>query len=166
MAQQPATQQRLSGGMGPYAKLALNLLLSGAAMYLAMFAMIDSWADFHHNLNTLYMTLTMLAPMDSLMLATMPAMYPRRGLSLALHAGFALVLVASFAATRTQALIGDRQFIASMVPHHSGAILMCRQAPLRDTELLALCQRISAGQRDEINQMQAIARRLDAATQR
>ena len=54
-------------------------------------------------------------------------------------------------------------FIASMVPHHSGAILMCREAPLKDAELMALCDEISRGQRAEIEQMNAIRARLKAA---
>jgi uncharacterized protein (DUF305 family) len=73
---------------------------------------------------------------------------------------FALVTLGSFWATRSQALVGDRQFIQSMVPHHSGAILMCREAKLQDSELIKLCQEISQGQRREIEQMNAIAARL------
>jgi hypothetical protein len=67
---------------------------------------------------------------------------------------------AAFTGTRTQTLVGDRQFIASMIPHHSGAILMCREATLSDPELVKLCQNISQSQRDGINQMEAIAARL------
>jgi uncharacterized protein (DUF305 family) len=47
-----------------------------------------------------------------------------------------------------------------MVPHHSGAILMCRGAKLQDPELVTLCQNISQGQRREIEQMNAVAARL------
>ncbi|MBT9471992.1 MAG: DUF305 domain-containing protein [Phenylobacterium sp.] len=43
-----------------------------------------------------------------------------------------------------------------MIPHHSGAILMCREASLRDPKLIALCGRIEASQRDEIVAMNAI----------
>ncbi|EPK6321508.1 DUF305 domain-containing protein [Pseudomonas aeruginosa] len=50
--------------------------------------------------------------------------------------------------------------MASMVPHHSGAILMCREAQLSDPELVNLCQAISDGQRAEIEQMNRIAARL------
>ncbi|MGE6825786.1 DUF305 domain-containing protein [Pseudomonas soli] len=56
--------------------------------------------------------------------------------------------------------LAQRQFIASMVPHHSGAILMCREAQLSDPELVNLCQAISDGQRAEIEQMNRIAARL------
>lgn len=143
-----------------YAMFGVNLVLSLAVMYFVMFSMIDGWTDFRNNLNTLYMTLTMVAPMAIIMLATMQGMYPKKALNLALYAGFAFLLVAAFVGTRSQVLIGDRQFIASMVPHHSGAILMCRKAQLTDPELVKLCGEISRGQRAEIEQMNAIETRL------
>jgi uncharacterized protein (DUF305 family) len=148
-------------GTRPYWMFAVNLLLSLAVMYLVMFSMIDGWGDFRHNLNTFYMALTMVAPMGILMLATMRGMYRRRALNAALYAVLALLFLAALAGTRQQTVIGDRQFIASMVPHHSGAILMCREASLRDPELVKLCERISSSQRREIEQMNAIRARLN-----
>jgi len=118
------------------------------------------WHDFHNNLNTFYMALAMVAPMGVLMLATMGGMYRRKRLNLALHAGFVLLFVLAFAATRAQWLIDDRQFVRSMIPHHSGAILMCREARLADPELVALCEEIAEAQRREIEQMEAIGARL------
>ena len=140
----------------------LNLVLSFVAMYAGMFTMIDGWADFENNLNMGYMAVTMLAAMGIIMLATMPGMFPSRRLNIALYAGLAVMLVGSFIATRNQALIDDRQFIASMIPHHSGAILMCREADLIDAALRDLCVRIEAAQRTEIAEMRAIETRLRA----
>lgn len=57
----------------------------------------------------------------------------------------------------------DRQFIDSMIAHHSGAILMCREAQLMDPELARLCEQITKAQRDEISQMESIAARLRSA---
>ncbi|CAH1655067.1 MULTISPECIES: DUF305 domain-containing protein [unclassified Chelatococcus] len=145
-----------------YVMLAINFLLGLIVMYVAMFTMIDGWQDFHNNINMLYMALTMAAPMGIIMLATMGRMYTRRGLNTALYLGFAALSVASFAATRTQALVEDRQFIASMIPHHSGAILMCRQNHFTDQELARLCDDIIRSQRNEIEQMNRIRSRLEA----
>jgi len=144
----------------PYAQFWLNMVLGFIVMYFAMFSMIDGRSDFRHNLNMLYMAATMWAPMGIFMLATMPGMFPNRTVNLALYLLFLLIMAGSFAATRVQANINDRQFIASMIPHHSGAILMCRKADLRDPELLALCRSISEGQRREIDQMRSIDQRL------
>ncbi len=71
-----------------------------------------------------------------------------------------MLFIAAFGATRKQALIEDKQFIASMIPHHSGAILMCREARLNDAELVKLCKEIERAQREEIRQMEAIGTRL------
>lgn len=140
--------------------LGLNMLLSLIVMYLVMYTMIDGWSDYRNNINMLYMALTMWAPMGILMIVTMGGMYVDARTNIVLYAVFAMVALGSFWATRSQALVNDRQFIQSMVPHHSGAILMCREATLLDPELVKLCQDISQGQRREIEQMNAIAARL------
>lgn len=144
----------------PYVMFAVNMILSFIVMYFVMFSMVDGWSDFRNNLNMFYMALTMVAPMGVIMLLTMGGMYPNRKLNAAIYLVLIIVFVGALAGTRTQALIGDRQFIASMVPHHSGAILMCRNASLRDPELISLCAAISRGQRAEIEQMDAIKTRL------
>lgn len=164
MAKSPhSTSHEHGHGSGkPYRMFWINMALGLIVMYLAMFSMIDGVHDFKNNLNMLYMAVTMWAPMGVFMLATMSSMFPRKGLNAGLHVVFAILTVASFAATRAQTLIDDRQFIDSMVPHHSGAILMCREANLRDAELLKLCDEIIKAQRNEITQMQKIKSRIDS----
>jgi uncharacterized protein (DUF305 family) len=142
-----------------YLKLGLNLAISAVLMFLIMFAMIDGFGDFYANLNMAYMALMMAAPMGVLMLLMMPGMYRNRRLNLIVHGLLVLLFAAAFWATRTQALVGDRQFLRSMIPHHSGAILMCREARLSDTEIVALCGNIQRSQRAEIDQMKAILTR-------
>ncbi|WP_282856380.1 DUF305 domain-containing protein [Pseudoclavibacter helvolus] len=145
----------------PYLWFWIMMVLSLIVMYAAMFTMIDEWGDFRNNLNMLYMTLTMWAPMGIIMLLAMRGMYPNKKANLAMLIVFALLALGSFGATRAQALIDDRQFIDSMIPHHSGAILMCREAALSDPELVALCEDIKDAQRSEIEQMEQIRDRLD-----
>ena len=145
----------------PYLMFWINMILGLIVMYVVMFSMIDGWGDFRNNLNMLYMAITMWAPMGIFMLATMPGMFPNRSANIALYVVFALLTAGSFWATRSQTLIDDRQFIDSMIPHHSGAILMCRQAKLSDPELVQLCRSIETAQRDEIRQMDRIRARLN-----
>jgi uncharacterized protein (DUF305 family) len=145
----------------PYLGFWIMMLLSLIIMYVVMFTMIDGWGDFRNNLNMLYMSVTMWAPMGIIMLLAMRRMYTNKKANLAMLIIFGLLTVGSFAATRTQALIDDRQFINSMIPHHSGAILMCREAGLTDSELIALCEEITDGQRSEIEQMERILERLN-----
>lgn len=142
-----------------YRMFAVNLAISLAIMYLAMFAMIWAFGEFVQNLNFLYMALVMWAPMAIVMLLTMKSMLMNAKLNALLCAGFTLIFVLSFAAIRSQALIGDRAFLKSMIPHHSGALTMCNRASLRDREIRELCfgpNGIVQSQTREIAQMRAI----------
>ena len=143
-------------GRHHYKMLAINLILSLLIMYLGMFAMIWSGAEFVQNLNFFYMALVMWAPMSAVMMLTMRSMYGHRALNIALYALFAGVFVLSLIAIRAQGLVGDRQFLRSMIPHHSGAILMCQRASIRDPEIKALCSNIITSQLQEIDQMKTI----------
>ena len=139
-----------------YRMLGINLIVSLAIMYFVMFAMIASWGEFVQNINFFYMALMMWAPMGALMLLTMPAMYPNKRLNMALYALFAMAFILSTVGIREQSLVGDRQFLRSMIPHHSGAILMCEESSIRDAEIKRLCQGIIASQSSEIARMQAM----------
>ena len=68
--------------------------------------------------------------------------------------------IAFFTFIRLQTTVADGQFLRSMIPHHSSAILMCREASLQDHEIRDLCRNITSGQQQEIDQMNAILRRL------
>lgn len=69
------------------------------------------------------------------------------------------MFLGSFAAMRAQAGVGSADFVHSMILRHSGAILMCGQALITDTETTALRQQIVASHQKEISQMEAILRR-------
>ncbi|HEX7886057.1 MAG TPA: DUF305 domain-containing protein [Phenylobacterium sp.] len=150
-------------GRQHYVMLAVNLALSLAIMYFAMFAMIFGWGEFIQNINFFYMALVMWAPMAIVMLLTMKAMYMNTKLNVVLHVAFVAIFVLSLIGIRAQGLVGDRQFVRSMIPHHSGALLMCKEASLKDPELRALCfgpDGIIESQTREIGQMKAILERL------
>ena len=74
--------------------------------------------------------------------------------------GAVIVLIGSWIAIRQQVAVSDRQFLRSMIPHHSGAILMCEKALITDAEIAKLCATIVSGQQQEIDQMRAILNRL------
>lgn len=142
--------------MGAYWSLAVQTVISGVIMYLVMFVMIDGLDSFYNNLNMLYMTLMMVAPMVVLMIVAMRDMFPSKRLNVLLLAGSAVAFFGSFALIRTQTTIDDTAFLRSMIPHHSGAILMCEQASLSDPELVSLCRQIIKSQREEIAQMKTM----------
>jgi len=142
-----------------YRSLAWQTLVGGVIMYLVMFVMIDRLSSFYNNLNMLYMALMMVAPMVVLMVVAMPDMFPDKRRNILLLGGAALAFFGSFALIRTQTSIDDSAFLRSMIPHHSGAILMCEQASLADPEVRALCRGIIAGQKQEIDQMKRVLER-------
>ena len=141
---------------GSYRSLAVELIAHFVVMYLVMFTMIATLRDFRLNLNNVYMTLMMVTPMALIMLVTMRSMFPSRRANLIIAAAAVVVFIGSFYGMRTQAFVGDAEFLRSMIPHHSGAVLMCEQAALRDPEVVALCREIVPAQQEEIARMKEI----------
>jgi uncharacterized protein (DUF305 family) len=142
-----------------YRRLLLMMVLSFIAMYVLMYAMVDRFADVFNSVNQVYMAGLMAAAMLIIELLVMGGMYPNRQWNMVLVAVGAVALVGFWLAIRQQAAIGDRQFLRSMIPHHSGAILMCREAKLTDPEIRTLCESIIAGQQAEIDQMTGLLER-------
>ena len=142
-----------------YLSLGVQTFVSGIVMYLVMFVMIDQFSSFYNNLNMFYMTLMMVAPMVVLMILAMAHLFHSKAANAGLIALSLIALFGSFALIRTQTTIGDTAFLRSMIPHHSGAILMCQQANLSNTEVVDLCKNIVKSQREEIDQMKAILAR-------
>lgn len=146
-------------GMSSYRNLLLELAVDFVIMYFVMYTMIDSTAHFHFNANNVYMTLMMVAPMALVMLVAMRSMFTQPRWNRVIAVAGVLVFAFSFWAMRTQAAVGDREFLRAMIPHHSGAILMCQQASLRDPEVIKLCGNIVESQKAEIAQMEQLLAR-------
>ena len=144
-----------------YNRLFIMIGLSFVAMFVLMYAMVDSITNVYANVNQFYMAGLMTAPMVILELLLMARMYTDRRVNTVIIVAGVILLAATYSFIRSQALVSDRQFLRSMIPHHGGAILMCRQASLRDHEIRRLCENIESGQQAEIEQMKAILERLD-----
>lgn len=148
-------EHKHSMGM-PISRLSWMAAAHFALMYALMYVMVDRFENVLPNLNQLYMAAVMTAPMLILEIVLMGGMYSeRRALSWILVASV-LVFVVAFVAIRQQWGIGDKEFLRSMIPHHAGAILMCAEAPLQDTEIRALCEQIIVAQQEEIDHMRAL----------
>lgn len=139
-----------------YRKLALTLSINAVLMFFITYAMIDTVGHFYLNINRVYMSLMMVAPMAMLMLFVMRGMYQNARLNAILYALFTGVFIASFLLARTQTPVGNEQFLRSMIPHHSSAIVMCEQSSITDQQIVELCGQIVKAQQDEIAQMKAI----------
>lgn len=144
-----------------YKRLLLVLAVNTVVMFAITYVMVWDLAHIYVNINRAYMALLMAAPMGILMLVAMRRMFHSRKLNYALHAAFATLFIVTFVLTRTQTPVGDDQFLRSMIPHHSGAILMCERAALTDPEIVQLCELIVRSQQEEIAQMEAIIKRRE-----
>ncbi len=138
-----------------YRKLGLMALLSFIAMYVLMYAMVDSFSNVFPNHNQFYMAGLMASPMVLIELWLMKMMYPNKKVNAFLILLTLVLFVAFWIGIRQQVAINDEQFLKSMIPHHAGAILMCNETKIEDAEIQELCQNIIAGQQTEIDFMKA-----------
>lgn len=143
-----------------YLTLGLELVADFVVMFFAMYAMIATLDHLYLNISNVYMTMMMVAPMALLMLVFMRHMFQSRRKNMIIVGLAIAVFAVGWIGMRTQLGVGDAQFARSMIPHHSGAILMCREAKLSDPELMELCRGIIDAQEREISQMKRILERL------
>jgi hypothetical protein len=143
----------------PYKRLALAISINTVVMFFLTYALIDSFDHFYPNVNRGYMAVLMAAPMVIVMLLVMGHMYEDRKINTALYVVFGALFVGVLLLARSQTPIGDVQFLRSMIPHHSSAILMCERSTIRDPEIASLCVDIVKAQEKEIAQMKEILKR-------
>ncbi|WP_116788467.1 DUF305 domain-containing protein [Flavobacterium psychrotrophum] len=144
----------------PYRKLALMLLISFVIMYIVMFFNVDEFSHIYLSFTRLYMTLLMISPMALLMLAMMRSMYTIKKLNSIITIAAIAVFVFAFTALRSQAFIGNVQYMKAMIPHHSSAIMTSKNANIKDPELRRLSDSIIKSQEEEILQMKQILQRM------
>lgn len=138
-----------------YGRLLLMVVLSFILMYVLMYAMVDAFANVFANFNQFYMAGLMTAPMVIIEMALMGAMYQNKKTNIVIIAAGLIALAVFWILIRQQAAISDSQFLRSMIPHHGGAVLMCNNAPIQDSEIKELCREIISGQEEQIDQMKA-----------
>jgi len=143
----------------PLVRLLVMTLINFVVMFFLMYAMTDVLENVMFNINKVYMAALMSFPMIIIEGWIMGSMYPSKKALAALMGASGLAVVIVFIFIRNQVGVGDTQFLRSMIPHHSSAILMCQQANLEDQEIKDLCDAIVAIQEEEIRQMQEIMQR-------
>lgn len=136
-------------------------VLHFVVMYALMYVMVDKFGNVYSNLNQAYMAGLMTAPMLMLEALLMRSMYANRKMLNGVLAASVLAFLVLFVLIRNQSGVADRSLLASMIPHHAGAILMCERALLEDAEVQALCGTIVASQQKEISFMKQKLEELD-----
>jgi uncharacterized protein (DUF305 family) len=157
----PTSQGKTMSHQHHYGKLGIMSILSFASMYILMYAMVDRLPNVVPNVNQFYMAGLMTMPMIIIEVLVMSAMYMDKRRNIMIIAMSTVALIGFFLLIRKQTGVTDRQFVKSMIPHHAGAILMAKQANLRDPELKKLGEDIIRSQEAEIRQMKAKLDELD-----
>ena len=136
-----------------YQKLLIMVILSFIAMFILMYSMVDKFENVTININQFYMAALMTAPMIIIEIALMGSMYMNKKLNLFIIAISSIVLVACFLFIRNQTGVSDKQFLRSMIPHHAAALLMAKEAKIKDPEINKLINDIISSQQKEIDFM-------------
>jgi uncharacterized protein (DUF305 family) len=144
-----------------YKKFMIMLLISFFIMYLVMFLNIDKLNHYHTSLTRIYMALLMVTPMAVVMMVMMGKMYPNKKTNTGIIIGSIVLFVVILAALRTQTPVGDIQYMKAMIPHHSSAIMVSKNANIKDPEVKKLSESIIESQEKEIAEMEGMLDRLE-----
>ena len=141
---------------GGYLKFALMMVISFIIMYGMMFINVSEFNHIYLSLNRFYMALLMVAPMALVMMGFMRGMYQNKNINLIIIAASIIVFILALICLRTQAFIGNHQYMRGMIPHHSSAIMTSRHADLSDPEVQKLSKDIIEAQEREIDLMKRL----------
>lgn len=127
-------------------------LLAGSLSTMNMWVVNKSHVKTH--LNDIYMTLLMTGWMILLTYLLLNHMMSSK---IWFFVSIIIIVLVIYA-IRTQALIGDKQFLRGMIPHHSMAILMAEKIKdkTKDNRIKELANNIIKSQSQEIKQMTEI----------
>lgn len=146
-------QPKNASGMH-FSLLLVMSVLHFLVMYVLMFSTVVSFEHIYMSNQKLYMAGIMTAQMIIIEVLLMGKMYTNKNALYALLGGSVALFVLLFVFIRQQTVINNKQFLQAMIPHHSGAILMCKQADITDPDILDLCDDIVETQKREIDSME------------
>ena len=109
-----------------------------------------------------WMALFMGAVMAVIMLLFMLKMYKYRAANIAIIVGAVAIFAGSLWLVRSQATVGDVDYMKAMIPHHSIAIMTSSRAHIKDPRVRELADEIIAAQVREIDEMKALIAELEA----
>lgn len=144
-----------------WAKFAAMIAVSVVAMFFLMYQLVYSFEHATFSLNRLVSSLVMGCLMTLIMLGFMWPMVKGKATKTAVLVGAVLVGAGILVINRDQTLIGDEQFMKSMIPHHSIAINNARKSDIRDPRVQRLANQIIEAQVREIAEMKWLLKDID-----
>ncbi|MCA1791461.1 MAG: DUF305 domain-containing protein, partial [Thioalkalivibrio sp.] len=139
-----------------WGRFAAMIGTSTAIMFFLMYHLVHSTGHATFSVTRLLGSFIMGAVMTAVMLGFMWSMYKGTGTKIGILAGAVLLAGILLYLNRSQALIGDTEFMRAMIPHHSIAINNARKAAIRDPRVRRLADEIIASQVREIREMQLL----------
>ena len=143
-----------------YKKFSLMLVISFITMYSVMFLNVDEANHIYLSTTRTYMALLMVSPMAVVMMLMMGKMFPDKKINTAIILASIVLFALVLTGLRTQTPIGDVQYMKAMIPHHSSAIMVSKNANFKDPEVKKLSEGIIASQEKEIAEMKVILERM------
>ena len=139
------------------AMIATSTVVMFCLMYLNTYALEHVlWSE-----TRFWMAFVMGACMAIIMLGFMLSMYQNKVLNIAIFGGAAIVFSLALWLVRSQATIGDAEYMKAMIPHHSIAIMTSERARITDPRVRKLADEIIEAQRREISEMKYLIGELE-----
>ena len=147
---------------GNYKTFFLMLGLSFIAMYITMYLNTYAIDHVYFSLTRFYMVCLGISTMAVIMLLFMLKMYKNKKKNIAILIGSLVLFISALGLVRAQApIVGDVLWLKGMIPQHSIAILTSERADIQDPEVKKLANAIIEAQREEIEEMKAMIKRLE-----
>lgn len=139
------------------AMIATSTVVMFGLMYLNTYAFEHIlWSE-----TRAWMALLMGAVMAVIMLSFMLSMYQNKRVNIAIYIGSLVVFALTLWLIRSQATVGDAEYMKAMIPHHSIAIMTSERAQITDPRVRKLADEIIAAQRREISEMKYLINELE-----
>ncbi|MCQ4283950.1 DUF305 domain-containing protein [Pseudomonas stutzeri] len=139
------------------AMIATSTVVMFGLMYLNTYAFEHIlWSE-----TRAWMALLMGAVMAVIMLSFMLNMYKKKRVNIAIYIGSLIVFALTLWIIRSQATVGDAEYMKAMIPHHSIAIMTSERAQITDPRVRKLADEIIAAQRREIAEMKYLINELE-----
>lgn len=147
--------QKQNMGMG-WGRFAAMISVSVFIMFFLMYQLVYTFDHAMFSLNRLIASFVMGCVMTVVMLSFMWSMYKGTGTKILVLVLAALAAFILLWMNRSQVLIGDIEFMKSMIPHHSIAINNARQGSISDPRVRDLADAIIEAQVLEIEAMKRL----------
>jgi hypothetical protein len=142
-------------------RFAATIATSTVVMFFFMYQLIYSIDHATFSTNRLVSSLVMGCVMTVIMLGFMWSMFHGQRAKLGVLVGASLLGAILLVVNRAEALIGDLQFMKSMIPHHSIAINNARKASISDPRVRKLADEIIESQVREIAEMKLLIQDIE-----